>query len=198
MRFFAQRRTTWLVAALIAGVLLCWGGYKLATWQAPQVAYYNLALQAYQAGDMPKAIQFFDRSIAAYKREQNATWLHRFIYPRPSKDYAAKAYFHKAKAHLQNRQAELAVAAFEDSLRLNPGDQLKGLLGDEALQLREDALVVKYDFELLLTARKDLAEGQGKGKGKGNRPGQGQGEGEGEQPGQQPGSKPGKGRPDDI
>ncbi len=198
MRKLASLRTAWLVAALIAGVLLVDGGYRLSTYVDPQVAYYDLGIKAYQAGDMAKAVRYFDMSIASYKAAQRDTWMHRFINPRPSLELAAMANFQKGKALLQAKQAEQAVEAFKESLRLNPGDLRGGLSADQALRLHEEAMVVKYDLELLFKSRPDLAAGQGKGQGQGQQ-GQGQGQQQGKQaPGQNPGSLPGKGRPDDI
>ena len=192
MKFFENKRNLWLIAAVIAGALLLGGGYKLASFKNGQVDYYNQGLKAYENGDMPTAIKLFDQSIASYRRELSAGWTHRFIYPKPSRELAAMASFQKAKALLQNRQAEQAVEAFKDSLKLNPGDEIEGLDPEDALRMREEALVVKYDLELLFKSRPDLAQGQGKGKGKG------QGQGNKQAPGNEPGSQPGKGNRDDI
>lgn len=103
------------------------------------------------------------------------------------------AYFHKGKAHLQNRQAEQCVEAFKESLRLNPGNLYLDQLSPEELSvLKEEALVVKYDLEMLFKSRPDQAQQQGKGKGKGK------GNGNQQAPGNEPGSQPGKGNRDDI
>src|SRR5687767_365616 len=123
MNLFAHKRNLWLLAAMIVGSLLLAGGYHLITWKSGQADNYNAGIRAYQNGDMPTAIQFFDKSIDSYKREKRASWVHRFFYPQPSEELAAMANFQKAKAHLQNRQGELAVEAFKESLRLNPGDR---------------------------------------------------------------------------
>jgi len=192
MRFFQENRKRWLFAALVAGAALLVGGYRLATFTSGQAELYNLGLKAYETGDMPKAIQLFDQSIAAYKHEQNASWLHRFIYPQPSQELAALACFQKAKAQLQNNQAELAVESFKDSLKLNPGDRYEGLAPEEAERLHEEAMVVKYDLEMLFKSRPDLAQQQGKGNGKGK------GDSNKPDPGNDPGTQPGKGNRDDI
>lgn len=196
MRFFAQHRTAWLIGAVLAGLLLIYGGNKLANWLSPQAAYYNAGLEAYQNGDIPKAVQFFDRSISAYKGEKNASWTHRFIYPRPSLEYAAWAHFHKGKALLQAKQGELAKESFKESIRLfDDALDNENLTKRERDRLIEKQLVVQYDLEMLFKARPDLAQGEGKGKGK---PGDGKGQPKQGPPGQDPGSQPGKGRPDDI
>ncbi len=205
MRFFAQHRKAWLTAFLLSGLLLVYSGNRLANWVSPQTAYYNAGLQAYQNGDMLKAVQYFDRSIASYKAENNAGWLHRFIYPRPSLEYAAMANFHKGKALLQAKQGEQAVAALKESLRINPGDvyddngQLTELYSPfsaaERHRLREEAMQVQYDLEMLFKSRPDLAQQEGKGKDGKGKPGK---QGAKPAPGQEPGTQPGKGRPDDI
>jgi tetratricopeptide (TPR) repeat protein len=189
---FARLRNTWMAVALVVGALLLAGGYHLLTYTNGQAEYYNLGLKAYENGDMPKAIQLFDKSIDSYKRETRASWTHRFVYPRPSKELAAMAYFQKAKAHLQNRQGELAVQSFKDSLKLNPGNLFEGSSPAETIRLSEESKVVKYDLEMLFKNRPDLAQQEGKGKGKGK------GQGNKQAPGQQPGDQPGKGNRDDI
>ncbi|HEY9868163.1 MAG TPA: tetratricopeptide repeat protein [Candidatus Obscuribacterales bacterium] len=190
--FFAARRKMWLVVAALVGALLLAGGYHLLAWKSPQVDYYNLGIKAYENGDMPQAIQYFDKSIAAYRESTRASWVHRFIYPQPDKELAAMAYFQKGKAHLQNRQAELCVESFKESLRLNPGNLYLDLSPEELQRLNEEALVVKYDLEMLFKSRPDQAAQQGKGKGKGK------GQGNKQVPGNEPGSQPGKGNRDDI
>jgi tetratricopeptide (TPR) repeat protein len=196
MRFFSQYRTAWLAACVLAGFALVFAGNKLANAPSAQAAFFNAGLQAYEAGDMPKAVQFFDRSLSAYKAEKNASWLHRFIYTKPSTADAAMASFHKGKALLQARQAELGVEAFKESIRLfDQAMQADGLSEDEGKKLAEKQLVVQYDLEMLFKSRPDLAQGEGKGK---NGKGKGQQKGTKQAPGQDPGSQPGKGRPDDI
>lgn len=196
MKFFSQHRTAWLIGAVVAGVMLLYSGYRLSNWASPQVAYFNAGLAAYEAGDMPKAVQFFDRSLSAYKAEQNASWMHRFIYPRPSLEYAAMASFHRGKALLQAKQAELGVEAFKESIRLfDNALQDERLSALEAKRLQAKELVVQYDLEMLFKSRPDLAQGEGKGK---NGKGKGDKQGTKQAPGQDPGSQPGKGRPDDI
>ena len=103
-------------------------------------------------------------------------------------------HFNKGKALLQTRQGPQAVEAFKESLRLNPGNIYEGLSSQEIEQLKEEALVVKYDLELLFKSRPQLAQQQGRGQGKqkGNQKGNQQ------VPGNEPGSQPGKGNRDDI
>ncbi len=63
-----RNKRTWLIAGLVAGLLLLWYGLGLAMWRDTQVLYYNAGLQAYRTGDVPHAVQFFDQSVALYKR----------------------------------------------------------------------------------------------------------------------------------
>jgi tetratricopeptide (TPR) repeat protein len=193
MSFFSSKKNRWLLAALVAGILILYQGIQLATWRSAEIAYYNQGLVEYQNGDFQKAVQMFDRSYAAFKAEEKADWLHRFIYPAPDRRVAALANFQKAKALLHLQQGQPAVDAFKESLKLNPGNDYEDLALTAANQLHEDALVVKYDLELLFKNNPSLAQGQGKGKGKGQgKPGNQQ------VPGQDPGTKPGKGNRDDI
>jgi len=206
MKFFTKSRL-WLMAALVIGLIIGgFGAVRVLPWVDAQTAYYNAGLSKYQsaaeADDMKMAIEFFEKSIAAYKqRSRSSTWTERFLYPAPSREQAALAQFHKAKALLRLRQAEPAVEAFKESLRLNPGNDYANLPGYENLS-REDvvrleaaALQVKYDLELLFKNNKQQAEGQGKGKGQGKpKPGQGKQQA----PGNEPGQQPGKGKPNTL
>lgn len=195
MRKKNSRRTYWMIAALVAGIIFTGFGVHLSTYVAPQQAYYNVAMAAYEQENLPLASAALDRSILAYKAEARADWLHRFIYPAPSRELAALAYFHKAKVLLRQRKMEAAVDAFKESLRLNAGNGYQGLTLSEAQRLEAQAMVVKYDLELLFKNQPQQGQGQGKGQGK---PQQGQGKGNQQVPGDQPGNQPGKGKPDDI
>lgn len=195
MRKKNSRRTYWMIAALVAGILFTGFGVHLATYTSSQTQYYNLGLSAYEQENLQLANAAFDRSIQAYKSESRAGWVHRFIYPEPSRELAALAYFHKAKVLLRARQVEPAVEAFKESLRLNAGNGYAGIPLSDAQRLEAQAEVVKYDLELLFKNQPQQGEGQGKGKGK---PQKGDGKGNQQVPGDQPGSQPGKGKPDDI
>jgi hypothetical protein len=205
MKFFSKSRL-WLLAILVGGLLVGGFGFRLLTWQDAQAAYYNVGLTMYQTAQdedgMKGAIEAFDRSVAVYKQRVRASsWMERFLYPAPSRERAALAQFHKAKALLRLRQAEPAVEAFKESLRLNPGNDYANVPGfeqvtkEDVVRLEEQALQVKYDLELLFKNNKQQAEGQGKGKGKGKpQPGQGKKQA----PGQEPGDQPGKGKPNTL
>jgi tetratricopeptide (TPR) repeat protein len=195
MRKKNSRRTYWMIAALVAGILFTGFGVHLATYTSTQTQYYNLGLAAYEQENLQLANAAFDRSIQAYKQESRAGWMHRFLYPEPSREMAALAYFHKAKVLLRARQVEPAVEAFKESLRLNAGNGYKGIPLSDAQRLEAQAEVVKYDLELLFKNQPQQGKGQGKGKGK---PQPGDGKGNQQVPGDQPGSQPGKGKPDDI
>ncbi len=213
---FANKRTLCLLAAMLIGLACLAGGLRLLITMTGQVGYYNLGLKAYTSGDMPHAVQFFDKSLAAYRAQQHARWLERFIYPQPSDELAAQADFQKAKALLQMQKAEQAVDAFKESLKLNPGNRCGNIEDDvvftktgpvyvnpasgcanlrDAQRLHEEAMVVKYDLEMLFKSRPDLAQQQGKGQGQGQGNKQGQPQ---QDPGQNPANQAGKGNRDDI
>jgi len=194
MNVLKQKRNRWFLAGLIAGLLLLFYGLGLAMWQSPQVYYYDLGLKQYTDGDLPHAVQSFDRSLAAFKASaRNRTWLERFVYPKPDRELAALADFQKGKVLIRAQQGQPAVDALEESLMLNAGNGY----GDDvskadAVRMHEEALAVKYDLELLFKNNPSLAQQQGKGKGKG------QGKGDKQVPGTEPGKQPGKGNRDDI
>src|SRR5262245_50235816 len=135
MRKNNSRRTYWMIAALVAGILFTVVGVHLATYQSAQPQYSNLRRAAYEQQNLPLANAAFDRRILAYKSEARAGWLHRFIYPAPSREMAALAYFHKAKVLLRARQVEPAVEAFKESLRLNAGNGYQGIPLTDAQRL---------------------------------------------------------------
>ncbi|HEY9774579.1 MAG TPA: hypothetical protein V6C81_12320 [Planktothrix sp.] len=195
MNALKQKRNRWFLAGLIAGLLLLFYGLGLAMWQSPQVYYYNLGVKLYAGGDLPHAVQSFDRSLSAYKSSaRNSTWLERFVYPKPDRELAALADFQKGKVLIRAQQGQPAVDALEESLMLNPGNGYgDDVSAPDAVRMHEEALVVKYDLELLFKNNPSLAQQQGKGKGKGKGD-----KGDKQVPGTEPGKQPGKGNRDDI
>ena len=175
---------------ILAGAASLAYGLYLFSWTDSQYELYNQGVVAYQTGDVQKAIKYFDQSLGVYKARQNETWVERFVYPKPNKEVAAQAAFHKAKALIRAKQGKPAVEAFQESLQLNSGNlyQGRGLTPREVQEAEENAKVVKYDLELLFKNNPSLAEGQGKGK-----PKPGDGKGDQQVPGDQPGKMPGKG-----
>lgn len=201
MTFIKVKSWKRLGATILAGVVLLGLGFHLLLWPDSQVGFYNEGLQAYRTGRAQEAVQLFDRSLAVYKQRSNDGWMERFVYPAPDRELAANASFHKAKALLLLKKGKPAVEAFKESLRYNPGNGYEELDGFEHVsmedveRLSDNALIVKYDLELLFKNNKQLAKGQGKGEGK---PKPGDEEGKKQQPGDQPGDKAGKGNKDAI
>jgi len=183
------------VLTILAGAATLAYGLHLFTWNDSQYQLYNQGLAAYQTGDVQKAIKYFDQSLGVYKARQNETWVERLVYPKPDREVAAQAAFHKAKSLIRAKQGKPAVEAFLESLKLNSGNlyQERGLSQRQIQEAEENAKVVKYDLELLFKNNPSLAEGQGKGK-----PKPGDKKGDQQVPGDQPGKLPGKGNKDDI
>ena len=180
----------WLLAFVTGSVMLV-GGSSLARWRSDQIDFYNAGLSAYEAGDAQAAVEMFDRSLNAYQRALQASWMERFIYPRANTELAARASFHKGMVLIRVQQAEPAVAALLLSLRLNPGGS-SAYYGDDAARLRELSLIVRFNLELLFNQHPNLARQQGAARS--------QGEGQEAQrvPGQNPGNLPGPGNRDDL
>lgn len=194
MKILKKRRNRWLGSGVLLGVLMLACAFHLLTWNNSQVASFNAGLQAYEDGNMQKAVQLSDRSLAAYKEGvTHDDWLHRHLYPQPDRALAARAAFMKAKSLLQLKQAPAALDAFKESLQLNPGNSYSDVTLEAAQRMERDALWVQYDLELLFKNNSQMAQQEGKGKGKG----QGQ-PGNKQVPGTEPGNKPGKGNRDDI
>lgn len=194
MKLFRKKRNRWLGLGSLLGALMLLGALHLTTWNNVPVETFNAGLQAYEAGDMQKAVQLFDKSLAAYKTaETNENAVHDFFYPAPDRLVAARASFQKAKALLQLKQGPAALAAFKESLLLNPGNGYNDMLLSRAKEMEVEAKYTQYDLELLFKNNPAMAqqEGAGKGKGKGQ-PGNQQ------VPGTEPGNMPGKGDRNNI
>lgn len=196
MKLFATRKRRRMAIAIVTllGVLLLVGAELVATWRSPQVAYYNQGIELAEQGDIEGAMKSFDRSIAAYQQMQDRSGFERVLLPDPSLEYAALAHKQRAILFIMAQKPDQAILAFKESLKLNPGDTYPpGVSREDAERLREQALVVKYDLELLY--KKNPQQAQGEGKGKGDQQGQGQPK---PAPGNDPGKLPGKGNRDDI
>ncbi len=182
-----------LLASFIAGALLLEYGNHLAGWRSDQFYYYNLALVAYKADKQKDATAYFELSLAAYDGALHGDRLHKLILPAPSKEVASLAHFYKGRLLLQSGEVEPAVEAFKDSLRLNSGQDLDGLDAADQKRLLEQAMVVKYDLELLLKKHPELTETKGMGKSK-----RGDDQEHEQVPKMAPGAQPGQGGRDDI
>lgn len=181
------------LSSMAAGILLLAVAAQLTHYRNHQVELYNEAMQAYASRDAVKAIKALDASLSAYKQDTQRGPLKRLIYGEPRRDLAALALFHKANILIQVQKADLAVEAFKESLRINPGDEYHGLSPSAAESLNKIALDTKYNLEMLF--KSGQASGQGKGKGKGEGKGKPSNQRE---PGDDPGTQRGHGNRDDI
>jgi len=183
---------TWFFAVVLGGSLALSGSVTFIWWSDVQTSFYDRGVQLYINGNMEKAVEMFDRSAQYYRRGTTEPWYISIFYPGPSRELAALANHHKARALAIIGQVEPAVESFKEALRLNPGINYERI-EDFALISRTDrtrlllqSLDMKRNFELLLKKNQDQQQKQGKGKGKPK-------EGGKPQPGNQPGSKSGKG-----
>lgn len=197
MKLLSTRKRRRIAIGIVTalGVLLLVAASLVATYRDPQVAYYNQGLEAAQNGDMGNALKALDKSIAAYQQELDRTPVEKLLLPPPSLELAALAHKQRALIYIMSQKPEDAIKAFKESLKLNPGD-----IQDErcdpatAKRLYNEALVVKYDLELLYKKNPQQAKGEGKGQ---PQPGDGKGQPK-PAPGNDPGKLPGKGNKDDI
>lgn len=183
---------TWFFAAVLGGALALSGSITFIWWSDVQTSYYDRGVQLYINGNMEKAVEMFDRSAQYYRRGTTEPWYISIFYPGPSRELAALANHHKARALAIIGQIEPAVESFKEALRLNPGinyeriEDFASLSRTDRTRLLLQSLDMKRNFELLLKKNQDQQQKQGKGKGKPK-------EGGKPQPGNQPGSKSGKG-----
>lgn len=183
---------TWFFAAVLGGALTLSGSITFIWWSDVQTSFYDRGVQLYINGNMEKAVEMFDRSAQYYRRGTTEPWYISIFYPGPSRELAALANHHKARALAIIGQVEPAVESFKEALRLNPGinyeriEDFASLSRTDRTRLLLQSLDMKRNFELLLKKNQDQQKKQGKGKGKPK-------EGGKPQPGNQPGSKSGKG-----
>lgn len=183
---------TWFFAAVLGGALALSGSVTFIWWSDVQTSYYDRGVQLYINGNMEKAVEMFDRSAQYYRRGTTEPWYISIFYPGPSRELAALANHHKARALAIIGQVEPAVESFKEALRLNPGtnferiEDFTSISRTDRTRLLLQSLDMKRNYELLLKKNQDQQKKQGKGKGKPK-------EGGKPQPGNQPGSKSGKG-----
>jgi hypothetical protein len=199
LRKRARRASSAFAALLVAAVCLV-SGISISHRTPAQITDYNRAMAAYQSGDVKKAMDYLDASLADYDAAVASPWWQRAVNGRPNTELAAQAHFHKGVLLLMLAQAEhregligQAVEELEASLELNPGEPYgNGVSRASAKRLNEEALVVKHDLDLLFQKH---PEQQSNGKGK---PQDGQGKPAPAGPGNDPGSMPGHGNDDGI
>lgn len=140
-----------LGATLITGLLLVVVSLQMLSWRDPQVDHYNQGIALMKEGDFEQAVIEFDQSVASYHEAGERNWLEERIYPERSLELAARAYFYKGFALLMLERTQEAVQAWQDSTRLNPGNDWSnlGVDVDEIQGLELVAMWVKYDLEWL-------------------------------------------------
>lgn len=183
---------TWFFAVVLGGALALSGSITFIWWSDVQTSFYDRGVQLYINGNMEKSVEMFDRSAQYYRRGTTEPWYISIFYPGPSRELAALANHHKARALAIIGQVEPAVESFKEALRLNPGinyeriEDFASIPRTDRTRLLLQSLDMKRNYELLLKKNEDQQKKQGKGKGKPK-------EGGKPQPGNQPGSKSGKG-----
>ena len=162
-----RRRVIFLAVLLLSGLLIFSKGVELSSWRSPQIELYNQAMAAYENGDLDSAVKLFDSSIAAYEQElAEQDVIHNLIYGTPSRELAALANFQKGKSLLLMKKVRPAIEAFMESLRLNPGDDYTalGVKTEDVQRMFDQALIVKYDLELLFRANQSQAQESDQGQ----------------------------------
>lgn len=187
-----------LSSCLLLGVIMLVAGYKLETWQSPQIRLYNEGLILYEQArndelKIDAAILAFDQSLDDYEAAENRGIVERWIYPSRSHEVAALALGKKAVLLLYKGKPEEAVRAFKLSISLNSGCVDPELIAltmpdkeyspEEIARLAAQAHVVIHNLEMLYGKKPSLQESQGQGQGKSKNP----------NPKQAPGSKPAPG-----
>lgn len=183
---------TWFFAAVLGGALALSGSITFIWWSDVQTSFYDQGVRLYTNGNMEKAVEMFDRSAQYYRQATTQPWYVSIFYPGPSRELAALANHHKARALAIIGQVEPAVESFKEALRLNPGinyeriEDFADISRTDRARLVLQSFDMKRNYELLLKKNQEQQKKQGKGKGKPK-------EGGKPQPGNQPGSKSGKG-----
>ena len=195
MRPRIRKSTLALAAVMLLGAGTLHYAFRLAHWQNEQINAYNFGIAATAHGNAPLAQLAFRASIRQYQEASHAPWVVRVFYPHPNREYAALAYFQLGKAYMGTYDAQLAVEAWKQSLRLNPGNGYSNISYDDANRLHVEAMYVKHALKQLFKQYPNLANQQGKGAGTG----QGDdGSPASHVPGDDPASGAGKGDPNDL
>lgn len=187
-----------LTSCLLLGTVLLVAGYKLETWESPQIRLYNEGVSLYAQAHKDEmkidaAILAFDQSLDDYAAAESRGVVAKWIYPSRSHEVAALAYSKKAVLLLYKGKAEEAVRAFKLSISINSGSVDPDLIAltmpdeeytpDEIARMAAQAHVAIHNLEMLYGKKPSLQESQGEGQGKNKNP----------DPKQAPGSKPAPG-----
>lgn len=187
-----------LSGCLLLGAIMLFAGYKLETWQSPQIRLYNEGLSLYEQAlndpmKIDAAILAFDQSLDDYSASENRGVIESWIYPSRSHEVAALAYGKKAVLLLFKDKADDAVRAFKMSIAINSGCVDPDLIAltmpdkeytqEDIARLAAQAHVAIHNLEMLFSKKPALAKTQGQGQGKGRN----------QDPDQAPGSKPAPG-----
>jgi hypothetical protein len=206
---FVTRRALVLILLPLLAIPVTLKGYSEATWQDPQIVYYNQGLAHYRTAfangdtqELATAVQLFQKSIAAYESESHDSRLDHLLHGGPSTEVAALANLHEAVALLAEGELQYdpkliaqAVDTFKAAIKLNPGVPYSdAIAASDVDRLAEEALPAQYDLELLFNKHKDQSQQPARPK-----PGQNsQKPGDKPAPGQNPKQAPGHGSPNGI
>ncbi len=198
---------SWLQLGVLIGIA-CLGtamfvaGLYMETYQSEQVRFYNQGLALYQKAltdpkVMDEAILDFDKSVDAYRAQENPSFLGSLIYPLRSSEIAALALGKKAVLLLYKQKLDDAVKAFKDSISINPGSLHAELIAltmpgehpssEDIARLADQAYVTIHNLEMLFRKSPALQQSQAK------RPGKGQGYDPDPAPAEKPAPGAGKG-----
>lgn len=187
-----------LASCLLLGAIMLFVGYKLETWQSPQIRLYNEGLSLYREAlkdptKVDAAILAFDQSLDDYAATESRGVVASWVFPSRSHEVAALAYSKKAVLLLYKDKPEDAVRAFKMSISINSGVHDPDLIAltmpaaeysqEDIARLAAQAHVSIHNLEMLFSKKPALAKSQG----------QGQGKGKNQDPDQAPGSKPAPG-----
>lgn len=164
MHIWKNRHMQRIIVALLA-VALCLLANYLQHWRNDQLELFNDGLTAYNAGDLVTALQRFDDSIAAYnRRETNEGVIQHVIFGQPDRLIAARAAFQRGKILVALGQNDAALAAYKQSLMLNPGNGFSQFSLATANDWQKEARLTQYNTELLFAGNENLAKQEGVGQ----------------------------------
>lgn len=176
-----------LTICVLLGASLYYAGYRLETYQSPQVRLYNEGLRLFdQAQSDPMkvdaAVLAMDQSLDDYYASEKPTFIDSLIYPARSHEIAALALSKKAVLLLYKNKPQDAVKAFKQSISINSGNVDPDLIAltmpgheftrEDIARLASQAHVTIHNLEMLFSKKPQLqqAEAQAQGKGNGNDP----------------------------
>jgi hypothetical protein len=123
VRRFSIRTLPFILLAVV-GIKMAPTVISLAQYKDKQAIAYDMAMEAAKKGDIKTVMEALKAEMTAYKNGQDREYWERFNFPETDRELQALAYFHAGNMLLKAGKDKEALAAWVESLRYNPGQQM--------------------------------------------------------------------------